>query len=54
MKQKFSPFRIVDFRILLHFLPGSIPSVFGESAGANMVTYRITMLLPDEQINKLD
>lgn len=34
--------------------PGSIPSVFGESAGANMVTYRITTLLAKEEITKSD
>lgn len=31
------------------YVPGSIPSVFGESAGANMVTYLITTLLEQEK-----
>lgn len=29
----------------MNYVPGSIPSVLGESAGANMVTYLITTLL---------
>lgn len=34
-------------------IPGSIPSVLGESAGAKMVTYRITTLLIKKKISTL-